>query len=246
MVTIRRLYLRPLLPTLAAIMLACPTSARGERVDIDDPSVLGPVLQSIDLNGNANDFERLITEVRFVAGIYSYILAVQTSPYFPAGFGHGEGEAELVRFAVRGHPLEGTWGVVRHTDPAWCTVGTCGPPPFPSRPTNAVQSMSPVFDGFAVVPVANGGGSFTAVYMQSPLLPSPHGVLTYTGRNYCFSSPECFDENGNSLYEYDSYQRDGVLVPTPEPGTIILFGSGLAILAARRRALSSRVSGRTR
>jgi hypothetical protein len=108
--TIHRLYLRRILPALVAVMFACPTAARGDRVDIDDPASLGSVLQSIDLNGEANDFERLITEVRYVSGMYSYIFAVQSSPYFPAAFGHSEGEAELVRFAVLGHALEGTWG----------------------------------------------------------------------------------------------------------------------------------------
>jgi hypothetical protein len=245
MVITPRLYFRRVLPALAAVMFACPASARADRVDIHDPAVLGSVLQSNDLNGGANDFERLISEVRYVSGIYSYIFAVQTSPYFPAAFGHSEGEAELVSFAVRGHPLEGTWGVVRNTDPAWCTVGACGPPPFPSRPTNAVRSFTPVFDGFVVVPEGNNSGSFTVVYMRSPFPPSALGAYTYTGRNYCFSYPECFDEDGNRVYDYASYQRDGALVPTPEPGTIILFGSALGFLTAKRRAFSRRLSGRT-
>jgi hypothetical protein len=29
------------------------------------------------------------------------------------------------------------------------------------------------------------------------------------------------------VYEYDSYQRDGAFVPTPEPGTIVLVGLGV-------------------
>jgi hypothetical protein len=87
--------------------------------------------------------------------------------------------------------------------------------------------MIPVFDGFAVVPERNNSGSFTVVYMRSPFPPSSRGSLTYTGRNYCLSYPECFDESGNRVYDYDSYRRDGALVPTPEPGAIILFGSGL-------------------
>ncbi len=87
-----------------------------------------------------------------------------------------------------------------------------------------------------VVPERNSSSSFTVVYMQSPRPPSDHGILTYTGRSYCFSEPFCFDENGVRLYEYDSFQLDGFAVPTPEPGTIGLFGLGLAGLAAKLRA----------
>ena len=42
-----------------------------------------------------------------------------------------------------------------------------------------------------------------------------------------------FHENGDRVDEYDSFQRDGAFVPTPEPGTIGLFGLGLATLAAK-------------
>ena len=41
----------PVLLLLTAIMLVHPPSARAERIDINDPALLGPVLQSIDLNG---------------------------------------------------------------------------------------------------------------------------------------------------------------------------------------------------
>ena len=85
MVTIARSRLWPVLLVLTALMLVHPPSARAERIDIDDPALLGPVLQSIDLNGNGGAFgyEHLITEVRYAAGVYSYVYAIQTSPYFP-------------------------------------------------------------------------------------------------------------------------------------------------------------------
>ena len=231
MVTIARPRVWPILLFLTAIMLVHPPSARADRIDINDPSLLGPVLQSVDLNHHANDYyERLITEVRYAAGIYSYIFAVQTSPYFPAGFGQSEGEGELVSFAVTGHPLGGTWGAINSSNEPWASDQ------IPVNQTNTVVSMTPLNDGFVVVPERNSSGSFTVVYIQSPRPPSEHGILTYTGRSYCFSEPFCFDENGVRLYEYDSYQRDGAFVPTPEPGTIGLFGLGLASLAAKLRA----------
>jgi PEP-CTERM motif len=206
---------------LTALMLVHPPSARADRIDIDDPTLLGPVLQSVDLNNRGvNDYERLISEVRYAAGIYSYIFAVQTSPYFPAGFGQSEGEGELVSFAVTGHPLGGTWGAINSSNEPWAGES------IPVHPTNTVVSMTPLHDGFLVVPERNNSSTFTVVYMQSPRPPSDHGILTYTGRSYCFSEPFCFDENGDRVYEYDSLQRDGAFVPTPEPGTIGLFGLG--------------------
>ena len=118
MVTIARSRFWPVLLLLTAIMLVHPPGARAERIDINDPSVLGPVLQSIDLGEpNPDGFSSsLITEVRYAAGIYSYISAIQTSPYFPSGSGLSEGEPQLLSFAVTGHPLEGTWGAIHSSE----------------------------------------------------------------------------------------------------------------------------------
>ena len=76
------------------------------------------------------------------------------------------------------------------------------------------------------------------VYVQSPLPPSRHGILTYTGR--------VTDHDHGGVVITDSTQRDGVLVPTPEPGTIGLFGLGLAGLAAKLRASRHRRVARAR
>jgi hypothetical protein len=226
---------RPVLLLLTAILLVHPPGARAARIDIDDPALLGPVQQSADLNrsGGIFGYEHLITQVRYAAGVYSYVYAIQTSPYFPSGFGLNEGEATLVSFAVTGHPLGGTWGAIYTSGSVW-------------GGTNTVVSMTPLHDGFLVVPEGNGSGSFTVVYMQSPSRPSDHGILTYTGRGYCYSEPFCWGENGQVVWEYDSLQRDGAFVPTPEPGTIGLFGLGLAGLAAKLRASRSRRVDRAR
>jgi hypothetical protein len=145
-----------------------------------------------------------------------------------------EGEAHLVSFAVTGHPLGGTWGAI--SSPVW------GGP----ASNNPVASMTPIYDGFLVVPAGTTSGSFTAVYMQSPLPPSRDGTLTYIGRHYCFSSPRCFDENGNYVWKYASDLHDGAFVPIPEPGSIVLVGLGLASLAAKRRARRHRRVARPR
>jgi hypothetical protein len=84
------------------------------------------------------------------------------------------------------------------------------------------------------------------VYMQSPRLPSLDGVLTYTARG-CI---ELTDEGGECDLPENivtaSFQRDGFAVPTPEPGTIGLFGLGLAGLAAKLRARRHRRVARAR
>ena len=69
MVTNARSPFRPVLLLLTAIMLVHPPSARAERIDINNPSVLGPVLQSTDLGRIF--LSSMITEVRYTAGIYS-------------------------------------------------------------------------------------------------------------------------------------------------------------------------------
>jgi hypothetical protein len=84
-VTIDRSRVWPVLLLLTAILLVHPPSARAARIDINDPSVLGPVLQSTDL-GEPFLSSSLVTEVRYAAGIYSYISAIQTSPIFPFAF----------------------------------------------------------------------------------------------------------------------------------------------------------------
>ena len=48
MVTIARPRVWPILLFLTAIMLVHPPSARADRIDIDDPSVLGPVVLTQD------------------------------------------------------------------------------------------------------------------------------------------------------------------------------------------------------
>jgi hypothetical protein len=101
MVTIDRPRVCPVLLLLTAIMLVHPPSAHADRIDIDDPSELGSVVLSIDL-GDAGFLQGLISEVRFAAGIYSYIYAIQASPYFP-----GENN-DVLSFSVIGHPLEET------------------------------------------------------------------------------------------------------------------------------------------
>ena len=62
--------------------------------------------------------------------------------------------------------------------------------------------------------------------MQSPLPPSRHGILTYTGR------VRDVDHDPEGIVRIESFQTDDVLVATPEPGTIGLFGLGLAGQAA--------------
>ena len=208
----------PVLLLLTAIMLVHPPRARAERIDINDPSVLGPVLQSID-RGDADFLSGLITEVRYEAGIYSYIYAIQTNPYFPFT---ACCEPTLLHFTVTGHPLEETWGAINGSYELSSEQNPV------SGPTNTVLSMTPLSNGFLVVPEHNGAATFTVVYMQSALPPSPRGMLTYTGR------VEDHDQGGVEIT--DSFQQGGMLAPIPEPGSIVLFGLGLASLAANRRA----------
>jgi len=217
MVTIARPRVWPILLFLTAIMLVHPPSARADRIDIDDPSVLGPVVLR-DVILHSNEYEKAVAEVRYEGGIYSYIYAVSSSPYFPIT---SCCRAGMVSFAVTGHPLEDTWGAIYSSDVLWSANDD-----LPPRPTAPVASISPIFDGFRVVSEPETG-SFAVVYMQSPLPPSGHGILTYTGS---------VDDGPGGIVRIESFQSDDVLVATPEPGTIGLFGLGLAGLAAKLRA----------
>ena len=128
----------------------------------------------------------------------------------------------MVSFAVTGHPLEDTWGAISSSDVFWSANDE-----IPPAPTAPVASISPIFDGFRVVSQPDTG-RFAVVYMQSPLPPSHHGILTYTGR--------VIDNDHGGVVITESEQWNGAFVPTPEPGTIGLFGLGLAGLAAKLRA----------
>ena len=181
---------------------------------------------------DANDFERRVAEVRYQDGIYLYIYAVSSTPYFP---GTACCEASMVSFAVTGHPLEDTWGAIYSDDMYWAPDNDNNP----RGPTAEVSSISPIFDGFLVVSQP-GTGQMAVVYMQSPLPPSRHGILTYTGR------VRDFDQDPEGIVRIESSQTDNVLVATPEPGTIGLLGLGLAGLAAKLRASRHRRVARPR
>ena len=189
--------------------------------------MLGPVLFSIDQGANwAGD--HLVSEVRYSAGIYSYVYAVQTSPWFPSGWYTYDGEPELLSVSVTGHPLGDTWGAIYSSNVFWGGEGF---------PTGTVLSMMAIDDGFMMIPGPNGATSYTVFYSQSTLRPATDGTLTYTARSYCGTPehiPPCWDENGNRIYEYGSFDMT-VFAPVPEPASFLLLGSGLAALVARRR-----------
>ena len=230
----RRLLLRS---TLAAFLLfSSAIPAYADRIDIDDPSVLGSVLFSVNL-GQSSFHEGWISEVRYGGGLFSYIYAIQSNGYFPTSFD----SSHMVSFDMRGHPLNETWGAIRHTDPAWARFTE-----HEFIPSNAfpVASMTPVYDGFQVVPTRAPKGGFAVVYMQSFLPPSRDGMLFYRGEgNECHYNPE-----GEPVCEhvFGSFRREGFFAPVPEPASVVLLGVGLAILAARRRVSNHRVAGRTR
>ena len=115
MVTNARSRFWPALLLLTVIMLVHPPSARADRIDIDDPSDLGPVgYPPCDLRRQRGT-ERAVAEVRYLGGIHSSIYAVSGSPYLRARLM----EASMVSFAVTGHPLEDTWGAIYSSDVFW-------------------------------------------------------------------------------------------------------------------------------
>ena len=163
--------------------------------------------------------ESQVNEVRFANGLYSYIYAIQSGRYFP----DGDTDPSLVSYSITGHPLEDTWGAIRSSDEFWRHE-------YAVNPTAAVSRIDRIHDGFIVIPTGAFEGQFTVVYVQSPLHPVLRGMLTYTAYNI-----EVDYDTGERTRIYDSYSKPGFVVPTPEPGSVILFASGLAAIVMSRR-----------
>ena len=232
MVTIDRPRVWPVLFLLTAIMLVHPPSARADRIDINDPSGPGPVVFTKDFLQES--FIR--TEVRLIAGTYSYIYAVQSNSDSPGIYG-----PRMLSFSVTGHPLEETWGAINNSSSYWS-------PEHVEGSTYPVASVTPIYDGFMVVPepISEGASEqdrmrFTVIYVQSPLRPSFDGTLVYRGigGDCNFATGECFDVLSRDIVSE-------MVAPVPEPGTIGLFGLGLATLAAKVRASRHRRVARPR
>ena len=213
---------------MTAVMLVCPPSARATRVDIDDPTLLGPVVRHQFLPVFNPFVDTNIAEVRFANGIYSYIYAITSSPDMP---GTSCCEAGMVNYSITGHPLEETWGAINSSDVYW--IG----PEHPGH-TAIVGNITPIYDGFVVIPEGGraGSGSLFVMYMQSARRPALVGTWHYTGR--------VRDWDHGGVLRTETFHHEGVLAPVPEPGSIVLFGLGLAGLAARRRRSRSRLSNR--
>lgn len=217
---------------VVAIVVAAPSRAGATRIDIGDPAVLGSVIQSVDLSGDggALGYEHLISEVRFAAGVYSYVYAIQTTPYFPFT---PDGEPTLLSVEITGHAFTGDWGAIDSLNSIW--------PPSDFGPiggrTTPVVDIESIDDGFRFVPERSGAVGYTVVYVQSSRPPTAGGSLLYTAENYTVDP-----ETGQRTIVVDSFRRNGALVPTPEPASIALFGAGLVGLwgAMRRPATTSR------
>jgi hypothetical protein len=219
---------------LTLVVVLVPAIGHAERVDITDPAVLGDVRQSVNLTGGGIfDYENIISEVRYTEGVYSYVYYIQSSPYFPSGWGLNEGEAELLSFSIAG-------GSISRTAMQWGAINDG------AVTTNAILDINPMKSGFMVIPDSQGGGTFTMMYLQSTHAPKNRGVITYDGRAYCYTEDFCIDDTGALLFEYGSRSFVGAYVPTPEPMTLLLFGAGLAGLSGRvlRRSVSGPCRGR--
>ena len=88
----------------------------------------------------------------------------------------------MLSFSVTGHPLEETWGAINNSSSYW------SPEHVGEGSTYPVASVTPIYDGFMVVPEPISEGAreqdrmrFAVVYVQSPLRPSIDGTLVYRG-----------------------------------------------------------------
>ena len=83
MVTIDRPRVWPVLLLLTAIMLVHPPSARADRIDIDDPSVLGPVVLSDEIYDATPLLKRSCRGSIPRRDLLVYLRCFEYSPYFP-------------------------------------------------------------------------------------------------------------------------------------------------------------------
>ena len=62
------------------------------------------------VQGSGSEDFFIRTEVRLIAGTYSYIYAVQSNSDSPGEFGQ-----RMLSFSVTGHPLGETWGAINNS-----------------------------------------------------------------------------------------------------------------------------------
>lgn len=227
--TFPRGRLFPALGLLAAILLH-PADAHAARVDITDPAVLGPVVAQqtyFTISGGESYYVR--TEARLSAGLYSYVYAVQSDSEWP-----GEFSERMVNFSVLGRPLSNTWGAIYNNTSYWHPLHEG------EGSTYHLDSISSVSDGFIVIPEPiserasdEDRRKFAVMYVQSSLRPSTRGTLIYRG-----TGGDCNGQTGECEDWFSTVPYYGVLGPVPEPATLVLFGIGLAALAARRHRTS--------